>query len=326
MKVFVTHGLPGEYLELLAKKHEVEVWPERDISRADLLEKVKGVDAILSLLTEKMDRELMDAAGSNLKVISNYAVGFDNVDVPEATRRGIVVTNTPGVLTEAVGEHVMALMLSVVRRVAEGDRFIRAGKFKGWEPDTLVGSTVRGKTLGILGLGRIGKWTASLGCGLGMKTIYHSRSQDKGFEISCGVEYKARIEDVLQEADVLSINVPLTKETKGMIAAEQLAMMKKTAVLINTARGPVVDEADLIKALKDGVIAGAGLDVFDDETAVNPEFFEMENVVLTPHIASATVEARMFMAEMAVGNIEKVLDGEKPEALVNEEVWDRVKV
>lgn len=325
MKVFVTHQLPGDYLEKLKAKFEIEVWPEKDISRADLIRKVAGADGLISLLTEKIDTAVMDAAGAQLKVVANYAVGFDNIDVAEATSRGIVVTNTPGVLTEAVGEHVLALTLALLRRVAEGDRFIRAGKFKGWEPDLLVGSALRDRVIGIVGMGRIGTWTAKVASALGMKVIYYSRKQEPESEQDSGAVYKT-LAEVIEGSDVLSLNVPLTEETRGMINWDQLTRMKTTAILINTARGPVVKETDLIRALREKVIAGAGLDVFEDETKVNPDFLTMDNVVLTPHIASATAEARLAMAKLATEGLAFTLEGRKPENLVNPEVWDKRRV
>ena len=326
MKVFVTQKLAGDFVDRLAEKYEVVVWPGREISRKDLLRKVRGVDAILSLLTERIDAEVMEKAGENLKIISNCAVGFDNVEVSEATRRGIVVTNTPAALSESVAEHAIALMLTVMRRIVEGDKYVRSGKFKGWEPDLMVGMTVRRKVLGVVGMGRIGEWTARLGYGLGMKVIYYSRSRSVDVEKECKGEYKEKLDELLKEADVISLNVPLNKETEGMIGKKELMMMKKTAVLINTARGAVVKENELIEMLKEGRIAGAGLDVFEDESRVNTGLFKLDNVVLTPHIASATNEARELMAEMAVNNILRTLAGEEPEGLVNEEVWCRARV
>lgn len=315
-KVFVTHKLPGKEIERLGNDFEVEVWPGKDISREDLLKKVEGVSGIISLLTEKIDKEVMEAAGENLKVIANYAVGFDNIDCEEASKRGIVVTNTPGVLTESVAEHVMALMFAVMKRVVEGDRFVREGKFAGWEPDLLVGTGVREKTLGVVGLGRIGRWTVKLAKGLGMRVIYNSRTRDEEYEEMEGVIYHS-LEQLLEMADVVSLSVPLVEGTRGMIGKKELKMMKRSAILINTARGPVVKEEDLIEALENGVIAGAGLDVYWDETKIPVRLIRLPNVVLTPHIASATVEARLSMAKLAVESVRAVLSGRKPETMVN---------
>lgn len=315
-KIFVTHRLPGKELDKLKKDFEVEVWPERDIGREDLLKKVVGVDGIISLLTEKIDREVMEAAGENLKVVANYAVGYDNIDLEEATKRGIVVTNTPGVLTESVAEHVLALTFAILKRVVEGDKFLREGKFTGWEPDLLVGTGLRGKTMGIIGLGRIGRWTGRLASGLGMEVVYYSRTRDEEYEEAEGVVYHT-LDRLLSIADVVSLNVPLTKETEGMIDKKKLLLMKRSAILINTARGAVVVEDDLIEALEKGTIAGAGLDVFWDETKIPRRLVKLTNVVLTPHIASATNEAHLAMAKLAVGSAESVLKGKIPKTAVN---------
>lgn len=315
-RVFVTHKLPGREIEKLRKDFDVEVWPKKDIDRKDLLSEVKGVSGIISLLTEKIDKEVMDAAGENLKVISNYAVGYDNIDCVEADKRKIAITNTPGVLTESVAEHVLALMFAVMKRVGEGDRFIRAGKFSGWEPDLLVGTGIRGKMLGVVGLGRIGRWTVKLAQGLEMKVIYNSRTRDEEFEEMEGVVYHS-LEQLLEMSDVVSLSVPLCKSTEGMIGKKELKMMKRSGVLINTARGPVVNEDALVDALEKGVIAGAGLDVFWDETKIPTRLTKLSNVVLTPHIASATIEARGAMAKIAVDSLRSVLLGRKPETVVN---------
>jgi len=320
-RIFVTHRLPGSFLERLSEKYKVEVWPEKDISRKDLLEKVRGVSGIISLLTEKVDDEVMDVAGKQLKVISNYAVGFDNIDVEAATKRGICVTNTPGVLTESVAEHVMGLTICLLKRIAEGDRFVRSGKYRGWEPDLLVGTGLRDKVMGIVGLGRIGRWTARMASALGMKVIYFNRHRDEEFEEEYGVVYHA-LTQLLEQSDVVSLSVPLTDETRHMIGEKELKEMKKTAILINTARGPVVDEKILVKALKEKWIAGAGLDVFENETAIPDELRDLPNTVLTPHIASATIEARLAMARLVVENMIDAMAGRQPECLINTAVWE----
>jgi len=315
-KIFVTHKLPGKELEDLKKDFDVEIWPGKDIPKKDLLRKVKGVSGIISLLTEKIDKEVMESAGENLKVIANYAVGFDNIDCEEADKRKIAVTNTPGVLTESVAEHVLALMFAVMKRVVEGDKFIREGKFDGWEPDLLVGTGVREKTLGVVGLGRIGRWTVKLAQGLGMKVIYNSRTRDMEYEEMEGVIYHS-LEQLLEMSDVVSLSVPLCDDTKGMIGKKEFEKMKRSAVLINTARGPVVVEDDLIEALEKGIIAGAGLDVFWDETKIGTKLSKLSNVVLTPHIASATIEARVAMAKIAVDSLRSVLLGGMLDTVVN---------
>ena len=319
-KIFVTHIFLDKFLKELKEKYEVVVWPKKDISREDLLKEVKGVTGIISLLTEKIDAAVMDAAGPSLKVISNYAVGFDNIDVPEATKRGICVTNTPGVLTEAVAEEVIALTLALFRRIAEGDRFIRAGKYKGWEPDLLLGTGLKDKVMGIVGLGRIGRWTARMAGALGMKIIYFNRHRDEEFEEEYDVAYHT-LDQLLNMADVVSLSVPLTPETKHMIGERELKLMKSTALLINTARGAVVDEKALIVALKERWIAGAGLDVFEDESSIPSELCELPNTVMTPHTASATVEARLAMARIVTDNMNDALEGRQPSCLINTDVW-----
>ncbi len=320
-KILVTHKLPGKYIDRLRESYDVVVWDKRDIKREDLLKEAGGVVAIIGLLTDKLDKEVMDRAGDNLKVIGNYAVGFDNIDVQEATKRGIVVTNTPGVLTESVAEHIIALSLALLRRVVEGDRFIRANKYHGWEPDLLVGTGLRGKTMGIVGMGRIGRWTGRLAKAMGMDVIYYSHTKDDEYDTEVGATYHS-LEKLLAMSDVVSLSVPLCGETKGMIAKTQLKLMKPTAILVNTSRGPVVVEEDLIWALQSGEIAGAALDVFNDETNVPMSLRKMENVVLTPHIASATVEARMAMARLAVDAVADALAGRKPDSIVNVDVWE----
>ncbi|HSV95257.1 MAG TPA: D-glycerate dehydrogenase [Spirochaetia bacterium] len=319
-KIFVTHVFLDKYLKELKEKYQVVVWSEKDIGKEDLLKEVKGVTGIISTLTEKIDAEVMDAAGSSLKIISNYAVGYDNVDVKEATKRGICVTNTPGVLTESVAEEVIALTLALFRRIAEGDRFIRSGKYKGWEPDLLLGTGIKDKVMGIVGLGRIGRWTARMAGALGMKVIYFNRHRDEEFEEEYDVVYHT-LDQLLEQADVVSLSVPLTEETRHLIGERELKLMKKTALLVNTARGAVVDEKMLIKALKERWIAGAGLDVFEDESKIPVEFFELSNTVLTPHTASATVEARLAMARIVVDNVNDALEGRQPASLINTDVW-----
>ena len=321
-KIFVTHVLPGKGLEELKGKYEVEVWPERDIGREDLLKKVKGVVGIVSLLTEKIDKEGMDAAGDGLKVIANYAVGFDNVDVEEASKRNIVVTNTPGVLTESVAEHVIALMMAVSKRLVEGDNFVREGKFKGWEPDLLIGTGVMNKTMGVVGLGRIGRWVARLALGLGMEVVYYSRTRNEEFELANEVEYRS-FRELLKESDVISLNVSLCEETKNMLGSKELGLMKKTAILINTCRGEVVDEKALIEKLEKREIGGAGIDVYIDELNIPKKLKDLSNVVLTPHTGSATIEARLQMTDLLVKGIKSVLAGKTPKNVVNKKIKDK---
>lgn len=323
-KVFVTRKIPDEGLKLLqgqvlpdGRQAELEVWEEdRAIPRGVLLEKVKGIDALLCLLTEKVDGELLDAAGPQLKIISNMAVGYDNVDVPEATKRKIYVTNTPGVLTEAVAEHTVALLLSLARRIVESDRFTKEGKYKGWEPLLLLGPEVKDKTLGIVGLGRIGSRVAEMAAkGLLMKVIYYDVKPNPEFEAQFGAVYKD-LDSLLRESDFVTIHVPLLPETRHLINAQKLSLMKKTSYLINTSRGPIVSEAELVEALMKRQIAGAGLDVYENEPNLAPGLAKLSNVVLTPHTASATFEARGAMATLAATAILDTLGGKVPQNLV----------
>lgn len=319
-RVFVTRAIPSAGLDLLMARADMDivVHPgENAISRDALLAGVRGADAVLAILTEKIDAEVLDAAGPQLKIVSNYAVGFDNVDIAACAARGITVTNTPGVLTDAVAEHAIALMMAVVRRIPEAERFARAGKYKAFGPLLLLGSQLKGKTLGVVGLGRIGEGVAERAAkGLGMKVLYNDIRRDERLEAAIGAEYRASADDVLREADVVSIHVPLLPATRHLINAERLAMMKNTAYLVNTSRGPVVDEAALAAALKHGVIAGAAIDVFENEPAIHPDLLGLENVVLTPHVASATIEARSAMAVLAAQAVLDALDGKTPQNVV----------
>lgn len=325
VKVFVTRRIPGDHLEKLkAVGYEVEVSEfARPIKPEELLEKVRGVDALLCLLTDRIDADLMDAAGPQLKIISNYAVGFDNIDVKAATDRGVVVANTPcEEVNEAVAEHTWALISALVRRIVEADEAVRRGAFKGWEPDIFLGATLVGKTLGIVGLGRIGTMVARRARGHNMTVLYNKHSPDPEVERGLGVKF-SDLDTLLATSDLVTMHVPLTEETRGMINKDSLAKMKRGAYLVNTARGPVVNEHDLVEALRSGHLGGAALDVYENEPNITPELIGMENVVLTPHIASATQEAREKMGEMAVGAILDTFSEKSPQSLVNKEVWEK---
>lgn len=324
MKIFVTRQIPGNAIDQLKSGHEVVISDvDRPLTGAELVEKVKGVDAVLSLLTDRIDGDLIDACGPQLKIVSNYAVGFDNVDVKAATDRGVVVTNTPSdEVNEAVAEHAWALMMSLTRRVVEADEAVRRGGYKGWEPDIFLGPSLIGKTLGIIGMGRIGSMVARRAKGFNMNVLYNKREADPKMEAELGVKF-ASVDDLLRNSDIVTLHVPLTEETRHMMNQAMFAKMKKGSYLINTARGPVVNEKDLVEALRAGTIAGAGLDVFDNEPNVDPELIGMENVVLTPHIASATHEAREKMGQQAVAAIIAIASDQKPENLVNPEVWEK---
>ncbi len=319
-KVFVTRKIPESGIALLRKYCQVRVYPgDEAASEETLLQGVKWCDALLCLLTDRIDGELI-SAGPALRVIANYAVGFDNIDITAATRRNIPVTNTPEVLTDAVAEHTFALMMAIARRIPESDSYTRAGKYKGWEPMLFLGTELKGKTLGIIGLGRIGSGVAQRAAqGMGMNILYFDRKRDLQFEKAYGARF-AQIDFMLQEADFITIHVPLLPTTKHLIGAKQLRMMKRTAYLINTSRGPIIDEKALVKTLKKKGIAGAALDVYEFEPALSAGLEGLDNVVLTPHTASGTYETRSAMAELAAMNILEALKGKVPPNLVKKEV------
>ncbi len=319
-KVFITRRIPEEGLEILKEVADIKVWegelpPPRDV----LLNEVEEVDGLIPLLADKVDGELMDKA-KHLKIVSNYAVGFDNIDVSEATKRGLMVTNTPGVLTDTTADLAFALLLAVARRVAEADRFVRAGKWTTWGPLLLLGKDVHGATLGLIGLGRIGCAMAKRARGFGMKVLYYNRTRKEQAEKELGIEY-VELETLLKESDFVSLHVPLTKETKHLINKETLGIMKTTSMLVNTTRGPVVDEAALYQALVNKEIAGAALDVMDPEPPQGDSpLFDLDNVVIVPHIGSASEATRAKMAVIAASNMVAGLKGEVPQHLVNKEV------
>jgi glyoxylate reductase len=309
----VTNRVPEPALALLREAGEVRLDErEQAIPRADLLALVAGAEAVLTLLHDRVDEELLEAAGSQLRCVANVAVGYDNVDVAAATRRGVVVTNTPGVLDDATADLTMALILAITRRLAEGDRLVRSGEAWNWGMGFMLGSSLQGKRLGIVGLGGIGKWVAQRARAFGMEIAYHQRNPAPAeVEVALGAE-RLPLEQLLASADVVSLHCPLTPETRHLIGAAELAAMKPTAVLVNAARGPIVDEAALAEALAEGRIAAAGLDVFEREPEVEPRLLGLDNVVLTPHLGSATVETRTAMAELAARNAISVLQGQGP--------------
>lgn len=325
MRIFVTQLIPKAGLEILR-----QVYPnycinseERVLTRPELLSQVKGADGLLTLLTDKIDGEVLDAAGPQLKIVANMAVGFDNVDVQSATQRRILVTNTPGVLTDATADHAWALLFAIARRIPESEKFLRAGHFKYWGPLLFLGSDVTGGTLGIVGAGRIGSAMAMKSRGFNMKVLYANRSPRPQLENEIGAR-KVSLEELLRESDFISLHLPLTSETRYLINADALHLMKPTAYLINTGRGPLIDEAALAKALQGGAIAGAALDVFENEPVVHPELLKLENVVLTPHTGSATTTSRSKMAMMAAENLIAGLAGAKPPNLLNSEIWKEI--
>jgi glyoxylate reductase len=320
-KIFITRPIPDEGIKMLKKRKSIKLDiynKDTKIPRRELLKRVKGADIILSILTEKMDAKVMDAAGPQLKMIANYAVGFDNIDLKAAQQRGIIVTNAPGLeIVESVAEHSIALMFVLLHRIVEADRFTRAGKYKAWGPKLLLGTDIIGKTIGIIGTGRIGTGIVKrLQDGFGVNIIYNDVKRNPKFEKQFKAKYQSKMQ-LLKKADIVSLHVPLLPSTRHLISTKELKAMKKTALLINTSRGPVVDELALVKALKKNEIGGAGLDVYECEPLIdcnprdNYSLRRLENVVLTPHTASATIETRQAMSRIAAKNILAYLDGKR---------------
>lgn len=323
-RVYVARRLPEAALERLRQQAEIAVWPTDEVPppRDVLLREAAPSDGLVSLLTDRVDGALLDAA-PKLRVVSNYAVGYDNIDVEAATARGVVVTNTPGVLTETVADFTMTLLLATARRLVEADRFTRAGRWKSWEPMLLLGQDVHGATLGLVGLGRIGAAVARRARGFGMRLLYHDVVRREDLEAELGLEFAA-FDEVLRRADFVSVHTPLTPQTRHLIGAAQLRLMKKTAILVNTARGPIVDPDALHQALVSGEIWGAGLDVFEVEPVpADHPLLALDNIIVAPHVASASVETRTKMAQMAVENLLVALAGGRPPHFVNPEVWER---
>ena len=321
MKILVTGNVPQEVILVLSKDHEVAVHQEnRPMAQSDLLKSAADKDGILSMINDRIDRVLFDQA-PNLKIISNCAVGYDNIDMVEATQRSILVTNTPDVTTDASADVTLALMLSVARRIVEGDKRTRTGGYKHFVPFDFLGTEVTGKTLGIVGLGKIGKAVARRAIGFDMRVLYFKRSRiEAAEETDLGIEY-ATFEDLLKEADFISLHVPLNKASRHLISTAELKMMKSSAYLINTARGPIVDEIALVEALQEGKIAGAGLDVYENEPELAPGLAQLENVVLLPHVGSATLETRTSKALRAANNLKAGLKGDRPPDCLN---WDEI--
>jgi len=292
--------------------------------REELLREIRGMAGAVTLLTDRVDDEFLDAAGPQLLIVANYAVGFDNIEVPACTARGVMATNTPDVLTETTADTAWALMMAAARRVPEGDRFLRTREPWIWGPMMMLGQDVHHKTLGIVGFGRIGHALAHRARGFGMRIIYHDVYRPSPqVEHELGAEYR-EMDDLLIEADFVSLHVNLTEETRHLINAERLRSMKPTAVVVNTSRGPVIDEAALADALDAGEIFGAGLDVFEREPEIHPKLLDLENVVIIPHLGSATVDTRIAMGLLAADNLIAALDGERPPTLLNPTVLERL--
>jgi lactate dehydrogenase-like 2-hydroxyacid dehydrogenase len=323
-KVFVARRIPDAGLEQVLAATDAVVWPdELPPPRDDLLRAVAGCDGVLTLLTDRVDDEFLDAAGPQLKVVSNYAVGFDNVDVPACTARGIPVGNTPGVLTDTTADLAWALLMAAARRLPEGDRYVRTGKWKTWGPLLLLGTDVHGSTIGIVGFGRIGQAVVRRASGFGMTILYHDvQRADPSVESAHGATF-VPLDELLERSDAVSLHVNLTDETRGLISTDALRRMKSSAVLVNTSRGPVVDQRALHEALRDGEIAAAALDVTDPEPiAPDDPLLSLDNCLVVPHIASASLATRAKMAEMAAANLLAGLRGERLPTPVNPEVYE----
>ncbi|HEV2372100.1 MAG TPA: D-glycerate dehydrogenase [Streptosporangiaceae bacterium] len=323
-QVLVTRRLPSGALERVDTRCDMTLYQgEGAMPRGQLLTEVAGKAGVITLLTERVDDEFLDAAGPQLKIVANYAVGFDNIDVDACTRHGVLTSNTPEVLTETTADMAFALMMATARRVAEGDRLLRSKAPWIWGPLMMLGQDVHHKTLGIVGFGRIGQALARRARGFAMRVVYHDvHRPPAAVEQEVAAEYRS-LDDLLRESDFVSLHTNLTPDTRHLINAERLAIMKPTAVLVNTSRGPVIDEAALAQALHEGQIFAAGIDVFEHEPTVNPDLLTCENAVLIPHLGSGTVQTRLAMANLAVDNLFAGLDNERPPTLLNPGLWEQ---
>ena len=321
-RVLITHKLADEAVEVARQACDVHFTPlDQPLDADTLRQAIVGMDGIISVVTDTIDTAFLEA-GADLKVVANVAAGYDNVDVPAATRRGVVITNTPGVVTESTADLAWGLLFSIARRIPEADRYIRAGKWKAWRLMALLGNDVHGRTLGIVGMGNIGQAVARRASGFGMTILYHNRHRlPEALESGLNAAW-VELETLLQTADFVSVHTPLSAETRHLIGARELRMMQPTAYLINTSRGPVVDETAVIRALQEQWIAGAGLDVFEQEPEVPQALKDLDNVVLLPHIGSASVASRTRMAVMAAHSAVAVLQGKRPQHVVNPEVYE----
>lgn len=321
-RVFVSQPHPGNAVTRLREQCDVDAYEKDELPPAELLSRMKGQDAVVSVVPNRISAEVISSL-PELMLIANAAVGYDNIDVAAASERGIPVINTPGVLDDTTADLAFALMLSVARRIVEADRFVRAGKWKSFTPDLMLGTDVHNKVIGIIGLGRIGQAMARRARGFNMDILYTQRNRaPKQLEEELKASYVS-LATLLQRSDFVSVHCPLTATTRNLLGARAFSLMQKHAILINTSRGPIVDEAALIGALQAGTIAGAGLDVFQNEPQVPPELISMDNVVVVPHIGSSTYATRAAMASLAVDGLLKAFSGEKPHNLVNPQVWEK---
>ena len=322
-KIVVTRRIPEPAVEILREAGDVWVSPDdRPLEVSELHDAISGADVVVTLLHDKVDDAFLDAAGDQLRAVCNVAVGFDNIDVPAATKRGVLVTNTPAVLTEATADLAMTLILAVTRRIGEGERLIRSREPWSWHMFMLLGTGLQGKTLGVVGMGAIGQSLARRAKAFGMDIIYSdARQAPAEVEQELGAR-RVELDELLRTADVVSIHAPLMDETRHLINADTLGLMKESAYLVNSARGPIIDEAALVDALKAGKIAGAGLDVYENEPETHPGLVDLDNVVLLPHLGSATIETRTAMGVLAAENAVLALRGERPKTPVNPEVLE----
>lgn len=318
-RVVITGRIPAEAVTKLREQHDVDAWPDdQTIPRGVMLQKVAGADAVATLLTEQVDDEFLDAAGDQLKIVANVAVGYNNIDVPACQRRSVLVTNTPRVLTDATADTAFGLLLNVTRRFGEGERLVRSGASWQWGMFFLLGTGLQGKTLGIIGMGQIGVAMAKRAAAFGMRVVYtDDHALDAQLQRELGAT-QVGLSELLKSSDVITVHCPYLDSTHHLLSTEQFAAMKNTAFVVNSARGPIVDEEALVQALRDGQIAGAGLDVYENEPTVHPALREMQNVVLLPHLGSATIETRTAMAVLAADNINAVLAGGQPMTAVSQ--------
>ena len=322
-RVLLTRKIPQPAIDFILENDiELDInEKDRVMTKEEIMERVKGKDGLLCLLTDSIDEDILESAGEQLKVIANYAVGYNNIKVEAATERGIPVTNTPGVLTDTTADLAFALLFAIARKIVESDKYTREGKFKGWGPMLQLGNDIWGKTIGIIGMGRIGSAVAYRAAkGFNMKVLYIDDHRKPELEKELGLEYSS-LEKILSESDFISLHVPLTDKTHYLFGEKEFKAMKESAYLINTSRGPVVNEKELADALKNKLIAGAALDVYEREPEVHPELITLDNVVITAHIGSASIETRTEMGFMAARNLIAGLKGEKPENCVNPEIY-----